>query len=349
MTKRLLVLLLALLTSTASASPTLNLAARRGRVTVLAERGLEDLGKELANSAEAELGAIAADLGDLPVPPAIEVRLVRDASSLAEIAPNGRGAPPWAIGVAYPDLGVISVATRRGSTIADPTSTLRHELAHIALGAAIGDRAPHWLHEGFAYQHSAEWSWDRTETLSGMAWFGGIIQLDELDRSFPAEEAPANRAYAESYDFVGYLSRRGRFGEAADRGDRYPFRRFLSEVGHGRTLDAAAVRAFGRPIHALFDEWRDDLTTRYLTAPIGLMALAVWILCALLLVIGYWRRKRVNRRRFEQWDREDREREAALRSHPVIVPPYVAWPGEDPLREPDDDPPLGDGGTRFIN
>ena len=113
--KRLLVTLLALATSTASASPTLNLAARRGRVTVLAEKGLEDLGKDLANSAEAELGAIAADLGDLPQPQAIEVRLVRDAASLAEVAPGVRGAPPWAIGVANPDLGVISVATRRGS------------------------------------------------------------------------------------------------------------------------------------------------------------------------------------------------------------------------------------------
>ena len=346
--KRLIVMLLVLLSLRAQASPDLSLAARRGRVTVYAEKGLESLGKDLANSAETELAAIAADLTDLPVSPAIEVRLVVDASSLPLIAPNGRGAPPWAIGVAYPDLGIISVATRRGANLADPTSTLRHELAHVALGAAIGDRAPHWLHEGFAYQHSGEWSWDRTETLSGMAWFGGIIELDELDRSFPAEEAPANRAYAESYDFVGFLSRRGRYGEPEDRGDRYPFRRFLSEVGHGRTLDAAAVKAFGKPIHALFGEWREDLTTRYLTAPIGLLALGVWILCAVLLVIGYWRRRRQNRRRMALWDEEDRAREEALRSQPVIVPPYIAWPGEDdPLREPLDDEPPPD--PRLLN
>ena len=284
-------------------------------MTVLAEKGLEQLGAELADSAEKELHAISADLEGLPVPQGIEVRLVRDASSLNAVAPDGRGAPQYAIGVAYPDLGVIAIATRRGSNVADPEATLRHELAHVALGAAIGDRAPHWLHEGFAYQHSAEWSWERTETLSGMAWMGGIIELDQLDRSFPAEEAPANRAYAESYDFVGFLSRRGRYEDATDRGDRYPFRRFLSEVGHGRTLDAAAVRAFGKPIKALFDEWRDDLTTRYLTAPIGLLALGVWVLCALLLVIGYWRRKRQQKRRYAEWDREDAERAAAAIAH----------------------------------
>ena len=164
------------------------------------------------------------------------------------VAPEGRGAPPWAIGVAYPDLGVISVATRRGGQLVDPTSTLRHELAHIALGAALGDRAPHWLHEGFAYQHSAEWSWDRTETLAGMAWFGGIVPLDELDASFPAEESPANRAYAESYDFVGYLSRRGRWEDTADDGDRWPFRRFLTlRRPDGTTLDAAAMQRVRPP------------------------------------------------------------------------------------------------------
>src|SRR5262249_55517805 len=203
-----------------------------------------------------------------------------------------RPAPPWAIGVAYPDVGVVSVATRRGPHVADPSSTLRHELAHLALGAALGDRAPHWLHEGFAYQHSGEWSWDRTETLAGMAWFRGIVPIDDLDHSFPAEEQPANRPYAESYDFVGYLSRRGRCEAPAADGAGWPFRRFLTEIGHGADLDAAAHRAFGKPIHALFEEWSSDLSKRYLLAPVGLLGLAVWVLCAMLLALAWWRKRR---------------------------------------------------------
>ena len=95
--RRLLVIALLLLSLRAQAAPDLNLAARRGRVTVYAEKGLEALGADLANSAESELRAIAEDLSDLPVPPAIEVRLVLDASSLPLIAPQGRGAPQWAI------------------------------------------------------------------------------------------------------------------------------------------------------------------------------------------------------------------------------------------------------------
>ncbi|TMQ07858.1 MAG: hypothetical protein E6J90_42190 [Deltaproteobacteria bacterium] len=333
----------------AAAAPRLEPVAHTGRIAVLAEPGLERIAQQLADGGERALRDIAADLTDLPTPRAIEVHLVRDAEDLASVAPAGRGAPRWAVGVAYPDLGVIGIAARRGAQIIDTESTLRHELAHIALGAALGARAPHWLHEGFAYQHSAELSWDRMETLTGMAWSHNIIPLDELDATFPRDELPASRAYAEAYDFVGYLSRRGRWEDPSDDGDRWPFRRFLREIGHGADLDRAATLAFGKPLHALFDEWRGDLGGRYLLMPLGLLGAFAWILCALLLGLAWWRRRRQNRRRLAQWDLEERLRRSSEPGSQVNVPPYVPWPGEDPLgHEPeDDDRPTG--GPRWIN
>lgn len=334
-------LVLAVFAGSASATTLVPLRSS-GRIELTYEAGLESDARRLLDGAEDALVRISDDLIDLRVPRTVTVQLVRDASSLASVAPAGRGAPPWAIGVAYPDLGVISVAIRRGSHISDPVQTLRHELAHIALGTALGDRAPHWLHEGFAYQHSMEWSWDRTETLAGMAWFGGIVPLDQLDRTFPQEEMPAHRAYAQSYDFVGFLTRRGRWDDTADDGDRWPFRRFLTMIGHGATLDAAAMKAFGKPLTELFDEWRTDLSKRYLLAPIGLIGLAIWVLCAILLALAWLRKRRLNRRRIGEWEREDREREEALtRMKPVVVAPpaYVAWPGEDPFADVDENRP----------
>ena len=295
----------------ATAAPSLSQAAHAGRVTVYAESGLAPTARTLANGAEATLTRISADLIDLPKPMAIEVRLVRRAEDIAAVAPPGRGAPAYAIGVAYPDLGIITVALTRGGQTLDAGSTLEHELGHIALGKALGDKAPHWLHEGFAYQHAGEWSWDRTETLAGMAWFGGIIELNELDRTFPAQEMPANRAYAQSYDFVGYLSRRGRWEDTSDDGDRWPFRRFLTIVGQSGDLDRAARLAFGRSLHDLFEEWKTDLTHRYMLAPVGLLGLALWVFCALLVVVAWWRKKRINRKRIAEWDEEDRQRMVA--------------------------------------
>lgn len=335
-----LVIALAGRPTAAAAAPRLVPAAHSGRVSVLAEPGLERLAQRLAAGAERELAQIAADLIDLPVPRAIEVHLVRDAADLAAVAPAGRGAPGYAVGVAYPDLGVIGVATRRGAQIVDAEATLQHELAHVALGAALGARAPHWLHEGFAYQHAAEWSLDRVETLTAMAWSHNIIPLDQLDETFPQDELPASRAYAEAYDFVGYLARRGRWEDPSDDGDRWPFRRFLREVGLGENLDRAAMHQFGKPLHDLFEEWRSDLGSRYLLMPIGLLGGLLWVLCGILLALAWWRRRRSNRRRLAQWDLEERLRRSSDAGAHVNVPPYVPWPGEDPLgSEPDDDEP----------
>jgi hypothetical protein len=318
----------------AAAAPALAPAAKAGRITVYAEPGLERTARRLAESAEATLARIAGDLVGLPAPRAIEVRLVEDARDLAAVAPAGRGAPAWAVGVAYPDLGIISVAVRRDANQLDAAATLRHELAHVALGTALGPRVPRWLHEGFAYQHSAEWSWARMETLAGMSWFGGIIPIEDLDRSFPAEELPAHRAYAESYDFVGFLTRRGRWEDREDDGDRWPFRRFLGAIARGADPDTAARQAFGRPIGALFDEWQANLGARYMLMPIGLLGFALWIAASLLLVLAWRRRRKQNRSRIAQWDRE----EAARKATTVTAPPYVAWPGQDPLAEPDGEP-----------
>jgi hypothetical protein len=327
-------------TGSAMAAPRLELAARAGRVTVLAEPGLDRMAEQLAARAEATLTRIAGDLLDLPRPGPIEVRLVAQAADLAAVAPAGRGAPPWTAGVAYPDLGIIAVAVRRGPTLLDAGATLRHELAHVALGAALGPRVPRWLHEGFAYQHSAEWSWARAETLAGMSWLGSIIPLAELERAFPAEELPAHRAYAQSYDFVGFLTRRGRWDDAADDGDRWPFRRFLAAIARTGDVDAAARAAYGQPLAALFDEWRADLGRRYLMMPIGLLGLAAWMAIGVLVVLAWRRRRRQNGQRVARWEAEEQARA-------VVAPPYVAWPGEDPfadIPEPREAAEAGDGG-----
>jgi hypothetical protein len=306
-------------------------------IDIRCEPGLEAQARELWTQANGELTRIVeGDLAQLPSPGVIHVQVVADARSLVEVAPAGRGAPPFAIGVAYPDLGVLSIALARNGQPTDAASTLRHELAHLALGASLGEHAPRWLHEGFAYQHSGEWSWDRVETLAGMAWFGGIVPIDELDRGFPEQELPADRAYAESYDFVGYLSRRGRYEDGSDEGDRWPFRKFLAALSHGASMDTAAIAGFGRPIHALFDEWRDALAKRYLFAPVGLIGLAMWIGCALLLWMAWWRRRRVNRARLAEWERQE-AREPAVAEMAADEGPRSSVLGPRPDEE---DPPV---------
>ncbi|HTJ41115.1 MAG TPA: hypothetical protein VL463_03440 [Kofleriaceae bacterium] len=309
-----------------------------GRITVRAEAGLDARVTALAAHADHALADAASDLDGLAVPGHVEVRLVRDARDLARAAPRGRGAPEWAAGVAYPDLGVVVVALARGGDPLDLDGTTSHEMAHLALGAALGDRAPHWLHEGFAWQHSpTDFGDSRVTTLVGMTWFGSTIPLDELDRSFPAGELPASRAYAESYELVQFLAERGRWDDQSDHGDRVPFRKFLRNLAHGEDLDLAAKHAFGRPMSSLFDEWESDLKNRYLWVPVELFGLLLWLVAALLLVLAWRRRKRQRKIILDAWARQ----EAA--AHPPASDVLSAFDDmDDPdERDEDDDAPRG--------
>ena len=274
-------------------------------VVVRAEAGLDRLAAGIAAQAPAQLLRIREDLVDLPAPRIVEIRLIKRAQDMRRVAPPGRGAPEWASGVAYPDLGVVVVATRRGAQPIDVPRVVEHELAHLAMGAALQGRAPRWLDEGFAFVHASEWAVARTYTLTGMAWTGDVIPLPELSAHFGAHESMVDRAYSQSYDFVAFLARRGRYPDAHDDGDRWPFQRFLAEIAAGRSPGGAAWEAYGAGLPELFDEWRASLRDRYLAMPSGLFALGVWVLAALLLVVGYLRRRRMNRITLSRWEREE--------------------------------------------
>jgi len=275
-------------------------------IVVRAERGLERDARRIAEEAPEMLEKIAADLPELPVPKRVELRLVRDAADLASVAPEGRGAPSYAVGVAYPGTNIVAVARRRGSEPVDVDRTVAHELAHMALDAAFAPHSPpRWLNEGFAYLHSADLSLARAQTMTGMAWTGNVIPLGELDASFPDREQEAHRAYAESYDLVSFLALRGRFADREDDGDRWPFRDFLAAMARGATVDEAARAHFGAPMSLLFEEWYASMRERYMLAPVGLFGLLVWAIGGVLLILAYLRKRSQARRTLRRWAAED--------------------------------------------
>jgi hypothetical protein len=283
-------------------------------LTVRGEAGLEKVAERVARKAPRALAGILKDLPQLRRPPRVEVRLVKRAQDIKLAAPAGYSAPEWAAGVAYSRVGVVVVATRRGADSINVERVVVHELAHMALGAALGDRAPRWLHEGFAYLHSSDWSFARFRTLTGMAWSGNVIPIADLDHSFPAREHEASRAYAQSYDFVVFLARRGRYPDKHDDGDRWTFRAFLAEIAAGKNAHAAAKEVYNATLDELFEEWYQSLRQRYLLLPVGLLTLAIWVIAAILLVLAYLRRRRQGRRKLAMWDEEEEAAAAAAGS-----------------------------------
>ena len=125
-----------------------------------------------------------------------------------------------------------------------------------------------------------------------------------MKREKPREDE-AELAYAESYDFVVFLARRGRWADDRDDGSRAAFHQLLAELAGGRSLDDAAVSAFGRPLAALEAEWLESVRARYLWFPLGAAATLVWVLGGALLVLAWLRRTVQKRRRLRQWAREE--------------------------------------------
>jgi hypothetical protein len=313
--------------STTTLSPTkiaLPIVIERNNLVVRAQAGMGKLARQVADSSPTFLEEIRSDLLDLDVPKHIEIRLVHKSSSLPDVAPPGHGAPSWAAGVAYSQYGVVSVAHSSGTELNDVLSVTAHELSHLALGAALHDRAPRWLNEGFAYLHSSDWSMARMQVLTGMAWSGNTIPLANLDSSFPAAEIEVHKAYAQSYDFVAFLARRGRYVDKEDEGDRWPFRNFLAHIAAGKTSDEAARKAFGVSLTKLYGEWYQDLRGRYMLIPASLFGLFVWSFAALLLVIGYMKKTRRAKRILAIWEVEERARSEALLANPPLGSPILA-------------------------
>ena len=117
------------------------------------------------------------------------------------------GVPDWGAGCAFPDRGVIVL--RNPITAPDPLhmeDVVVHEIGHIAAGRVLsGVHVPRWFHEGIAMTLAGEWRLPRSSILAGASASGGLIPLDELAVAFPAGAADAMLAYSESFYAVRFL------------------------------------------------------------------------------------------------------------------------------------------------
>lgn len=188
----------------------------------------------------------------VPVPPRPRVVLApTDAAFARRVAAVAGGATHGrALAVAFPARRLV-VVRQPGlveGTSASLERALRHELAHLALGADPGAPTPRWLEEGLAELASGR-RLDEGERgmLAARARLGSLPTLGELDRTIEEEGPGAADAYTTSLAFVTWLG----FGDATT------LVRALREPG--ATLDGALERTCGRPLAEADAAWRVDL------------------------------------------------------------------------------------------
>ncbi len=202
------------------------------------------------------------DLGvDWPLPTRVVV--VRDLHALSAMTglPYESASTTGTVGIAK--WGRVTLLSPRASHHGFPwRDTLAHELTHLAVTHASGDRAPLWLQEGLAKREETRWrapsAFDDRPSPESIIAFGMQkkldLPLDKLGASIAmlpsAEQAMV--AFAEVTSFVRYMSAQS--GDAA-------VKNLLAALRAHAPIDQALATATGSDLKGWDAKWRAHLAT----------------------------------------------------------------------------------------
>lgn len=295
----------------------------------------EGVARRLQSRLPTALRKVTAELG-ISADQALEIRIARGPRDMGRLAPQGSPPPAYAVGVAYPALGLIVLS------VVDPQSwfppplveVLTHELSHVALYRAAGGKPlPLWFVEGLAVHQAGEHRLGRVQTLWEAAVVDEIIPAQQLSARFPSRPNQVNLAYAQSADLVEHLLR----GQV----DKQRLPEMLTHVAQGMRFEQALLSAYHVDLPYLEREWRRSLGERYRVLPMLLTGTALWGGIALLAIVAFLRRRKDHREKLNRWAeeeaREDQARAEALAAPTVSTAParqeatlfVMAAPGRD--------------------
>jgi hypothetical protein len=238
-----------------------------------------------ARALAAESDKIRSTITDLLGPEGAAVTVVALAQTRVQyrqLLPAGARPPGWAAALAFPRLSYILMGPAGPATTDKHlTQLLAHEYSHVALGHATAFRPlPAWFVEGFADLQAS-----RADPLSSHH-VTTEIPLERLKRRFPRKDHHASAAYAQSRDFVAYLY--------ASRSPE-TFRRFIEMLKRGTRFRTALRQVYGVRLKDLKRKWRKSWRFRKVWVPLVTSGAILWILAAVLMVMGYIRRRRARK------------------------------------------------------
>lgn len=283
----------------------------RVRVRVDAPPALAGLAAELAAVGTKQYPDIARYVGAQDCAP-IQVTLHGDLPTALAAQPAWH-LPPWAAGAARPGSREILLTVHARGQRHDLLRLLRHELAHVALGAATGGHAlPRWFEEGVSRRAAGEDDQRDDHVLAEARLAGRLQTLEGLQVAFPGSAEAAAVAYAVSGRALELLEAEqgpvvvSRIGDGVRRG--VPFDDMLHEVSGRRTWQLSG------DVERSVETWHAWLT---LTREVDWgMALGAGLLC-----LAGWRVRSRSRRRLAAWQAED-EAAAAIEAAQAA---WVRW------------------------
>ena len=162
----------------------------------------------------------------------------------------------WTGGLAFTEYGIVALGIST-EQLGWGEGAMAHEMAHLVVHQATmngyGIDLPTWLDEGLAMYAEGPLSHDLAAVLRSAAeQTGGLISVQSLSSSFPADSASATLAYAESYSLVDYL--------LEHKGGRENMLDLLGAISDGSGYEEALQAVYGLSIAQLDSQWRQYLT-----------------------------------------------------------------------------------------
>jgi hypothetical protein len=282
-----------------------------------------------------------------------EIRLGVGREEFEALALPGGRPPGWAVALAYPAHQII-LLDALSLHAPDGQQTLRHELAHVALGQLAKDW-PRWFQEGVAQNVTGErYSITHYSALFRAVTQARVFHFEDLEDAWPDVPADVEIAYAQSAAFVAHLS--AKFGPQA-------MGLLVDGVRDGEPFEQAFGKAFHTSLLVEETDWREGLAARYGWLPLTTSSALLWLAASGLCVAAYVRRRQQKAARLEEMAAQDAAEDVALRvlaaraqALPGALPdaplpaPELAWPEwpggsassePDPL-EPHDSPGAAD-------
>jgi hypothetical protein len=236
-----------------------------------------------------ESGSLALLGGKLP--PRTLISLSATRKQFQRQLPHGVRVPQWAAAVAFPRLYYIVMGPSSTQRIEARLTLLAHEYSHLALGHLTRfRRLPTWFVEGLADLQAL-----RVGPLSPRLG-GRPLSLEEIDRGFPSDHRRASSAYRQSRAFVSFLY---------NSGTPEDFHRLLALLRQGKPLKASVRQVYGVSLKKMEGQWRTDWRYRNLVVPLITSGLFLWILAAGLLMAGYIKKRRAQKKRMRDYEDED--------------------------------------------
>ncbi len=278
-----------------------------GAVTWAYDPSATSLARELSTALPEAWRKVTGELGAEKISPNLTIRIARGPKDMSALAPVGAPPPSYAVGVAYPALGLIilSVVEPNRWLPPDLNSVMVHELSHVALHRATkGQPLPLWFMEGMAVHQAREQNLARIQTLWEASVAGELMPLEALARNFPTTPHAVNLAYAQSADLVRHMLR--------EPDDREALRKVIHRVAAGVAFDRAVLAAYKLDLPYLEREWRQSMRERFHLTPLVLTGSVLWVGIAVLAAFAFVRRRKQHHEKLARWAEEEARHERAL-------------------------------------